>query len=302
MKVALCFLISYDNNLVKEDVWREWIDENKSLFNIYIHYNPKLPITSDWVKDHVIPEHNLQKTSYFHVIPAYLSLLGYAQMHDTENKWFCMLTESCVPVVSPHKFRYMAWKSQEKSVMAWRKAWWNPHLVKRANLRFFTEDMQLGHDPWFILTNDDVKKTLNYPAYNHRNYKLICDGGLANESLFAMIFHQHKTLSNIINTSTHITDWTKPSSSTSPYVFKNGSSKELSFISESITQNKYAFFMRKVNKSFPDDAIRKIIQENIISDSFWEIVKQWICVYSLDALKIAIIIIFASYQYSYLTS
>ena len=67
--------------------------------------------------------------------------------------------------------------------------------------------------------------------------------------------------------------------------------------SETITQNKYAFFMRKVNKSFPDDAIRKIIKENIFADSFWEIVYQWIVFYYLDAFKIAAIIIFVFYQY-----
>jgi hypothetical protein len=33
MKVALCFIISYDHSLNKEDIWREWTEANADIIN-----------------------------------------------------------------------------------------------------------------------------------------------------------------------------------------------------------------------------------------------------------------------------
>tara|TARA_Y100000816_G_scaffold175374_1_gene126291 strand:- start:74437 stop:75312 length:876 start_codon:yes stop_codon:yes gene_type:complete len=268
MKVALCFLINYNNNIVKEEIWKEWITQNKDIIDVFIHYNKELPIKSEWIKMYAIPEKYIEKTSYFHVVPAYMSVLQYAYNKRTDITWFCLLTESCVPIVSPKKFRRIFTNTYNQSILAWRKAWWNVNFHKRANLRYFEENMRLGHDPWFVLKRTDVLRCISYSLTNKRIYNLICQGGLANESLFAIILFQNKKLKDVINQSSHLTDWTNPSSATSPYVFDKGSEKEIALIKTSIENNKYLMFMRKIGNTFPNNKLSVIISEN--DDNFFD--------------------------------
>jgi hypothetical protein len=78
MKVALCFIINYDHILNKEHIWREWINHNKDIINIYFYYKNIDEIKSQWIKEHAIPKENIYKADYFHVMPAYISLLKYS--------------------------------------------------------------------------------------------------------------------------------------------------------------------------------------------------------------------------------
>ena len=38
MKVALCFIISYEHILNKEEIWKTWIESNKDIINVYFYY------------------------------------------------------------------------------------------------------------------------------------------------------------------------------------------------------------------------------------------------------------------------
>ena len=262
MKVALCFLINYNNELKKEQIWRDWIEPNKDIIDVHIHFNKKIPIKSKWIHKHAIPMDFVIDTSYYHVVPAYLAVLQFAYNKNNQTQWFCMLTESCVPIISPDQFRRLFTDNHENTILSWRKAWWNVDFHKRANLRYFKPDMRIGHDPWFVLSRSDVLRIISYPINNQHVYHLICKGGLANESIFAMILHQNNTLEKVINYSSHITDWSKPSSSTSPYVFSKGDTGELQFIKDTIHKNKYAMFLRKIDYTFPDTTIKNIWNNN----------------------------------------
>ena len=134
MKIALCFIINYDHILNKEHIWRKWIEENNDIINVYFYYKDINKIKSQWILQHTIPPSFIQETSYYHVIPAYLSLMTFATNHDKENQWFCLLTDSCCPIISPKKFRYLFYKHYEKTIMKWQKEWWNIDIHKRANL------------------------------------------------------------------------------------------------------------------------------------------------------------------------
>jgi hypothetical protein len=100
---------------------------------------------------------------------------------------------------------------------------------------------------------------LNFIIYNKKIYDTVCHGGLANESLFAIIFKFYNKLENIINETTHLTDWSRMSSSTSPHEFIKGDSSDINFIDKSLKKNKYAIFVRKISNKFPDDILRKYI-------------------------------------------
>ncbi len=260
MKVALCFLISYDHKLKKEKLWIDWIEKNKKLINVYFHYKDKSKIESEWILNHCLPEDSIVETSYYHVVGAYVALLKYAINHDVYNKWFIFLTDSCVPIIQPVKFRDLFYEYSNYSILRWKQAWWDINHHKRANLRYFPARFQLGHDPWFILNRYDVQYILNYFYTNPRECNLICSGGLANESIFAIILRQSNRLeTKVINKSITATNWSQMSSATSPYVFKTGDIAELKFITNFLEKNTFTMFLRKVDSKFPDDILYEFI-------------------------------------------
>ena len=264
MKVALCFIISYDHILNKEAIWRKWIEPNKDIINIYFYYKDLKKIKSPWILKHALPEKLIHDTSYYHVIPAYIGLMQYATNQDSNNKWLCMLTESCCPIISPKRFRYLFFNNYEKSIMSWKPSWWNINVHKRANLALLPQDLRLANDPWFVLKRENVLHILNFVYKQTEVVKTICDGGLANESLFAIILHGYKQLENrksLISAVTHLADWDRMGSSTSPHTFKHANGMDIEFINKNLEKNKYAMFIRKVAPEFPEDILKHYIYE-----------------------------------------
>ena len=284
MKVALCFIISYEHILNKEEIWKKWIEPNKDIINIYFYYKNINKIKSPWIMNHTIPPEYIYETSYFHVIPAYLSILSFAVNHDTSNQWFCLLTDSCCPIVSPRRFRYLFFNYYNKTLLSWKKAWWNVQYHKRANLQHLPSELHLGNDPWFVMKRENVLQTMHFVKTQQPIVKTICDGGLANESLFAIIMcackqlehnglghnglghnglehngFEHNGFSSVISAVTHLTDWSRMSSFTSPHTFKDANNADIKFIDTELEKNKFALFIRKIAPEFPDDVLRNYI-------------------------------------------
>jgi len=264
MKIALCFIINYEHVLHKEEIWKEWIEQNKDIINVYFYYKELKKIKSKWIMKHTIPPNYIQETSYYHVIPAYISIMRFALTNDSTNQWFCMLTDSCCPIISPKKFRHLFYTHYQNSIINWKKAWWNINLHKRANLNKLPKEFHLGNDPWFVIKRENVLHTLHFINRKQEITKTICSGGLANESLFAVILCYYKQLLQngpVISESTHITDWNRMKTSTSPHVFTEGNETDLKFIDVELDKNKYAMFIRKVSPEFPNDILRYYIYE-----------------------------------------
>jgi len=258
MKIALCFIINYNHILNKEQLWREWIEPDKDIINIYFYYKDLKKIKSKWIMEHTIPPSNIYETSYFHIIPAYFSLMNFALNHDNNNQWFCMLTDSCCPIISPKKFRYLFYKYYNKSILNWTPAWWNINFDKRSNLALLPEELRLANDPWFIMKKENVLQCLNFANNHSKISSTICNGGLANESLFAIIMYSYKQLnsSNLISAVSHIADWNRRSSATSPHLFKEADELDIKFIDQSLASEKFAVFIRKIAPEFPNDILR----------------------------------------------
>ena len=51
MKIALCFIISYEHILNKEEIWKEWIQPNKDIINIYFYYKDLKKTRYLWLKN-----------------------------------------------------------------------------------------------------------------------------------------------------------------------------------------------------------------------------------------------------------
>ena len=258
MKVALCFIISYKHILNKEQLWINWIKENQDIINVYFHYKDINLINSPWIKMYTIPPKYIHKTSYYDVVPAYMALLSYAFHHDLENKWFCMLTDSCVPIISPAKFRQLFFEHYQTSLFKWKPAYWNINIHRRANLRLFKKEYWLANDPWFTLSRDHVHKCILFLTIKNDIYQKVNAGGLANESIFAIIlqtFDQLCKQDKLLNEQSTITDWTRMSSPTSPYLFKDATEENINIITKLLKDNPKTMFLRKVDSAFPDQAI-----------------------------------------------
>ena len=258
MKVALCFIISYEHVLNKEQLWINWIKENQDIINVYFHYKDYSKIQSPWIKMYSIPPKYVHPTTYYNVVPAYMSLLTYAFHHDLENKWFCMLTDSCVPIISPAKFRQLFFENYKASIFKWKPAYWNIDIHRRANLRLLQKEYQLANDPWFTLSRAHVHKCIIFLAAKNSIYQLVNEGGLANESIFAIILQTFNELANsssLINSVSTVTDWSRMSSPTSPYLFKDASAENINIISNLLKENPTAMFLRKVDRAFPDHVL-----------------------------------------------
>jgi hypothetical protein len=261
MKVALCFIINYDHILNKEDIWKKWIEPNKDIINVYFYYKDLTKIKSEWILKHAIPSNLIQETSYYYVVPAYLTILNYAYNHNIHNKWFCMLTDSCCPIISPKKFRYLFYKYYNKSIISCKKAWWNITFHSRANLALLPNELHLANDAWFTLKRENVIQCINFVRNKNDFSKLICAGGLANESLFAIILYIYGEIKYIMNCSTHIIDWNRRSSPTSPHIFKDGDKFDIQIIEQTLKENEYTMFIRKISPDFPNKILEKYIYE-----------------------------------------
>ena len=258
-KIALCFIINYEHVLYKEELWREWIEPNKDIINMYFFYKDLKQIKSRWILNHTIPQKNICHTSYYHVIPAYIAILNFALKHDKSNKWFCYLTDSCCPIITPSQFRTLFEIYQNQTIMPYSKAHWNIEFHRRANLALLPKEYHLANDPWFVLTRENAIDIMNFVVNESNMCNLICNGGLANESLFAIILTHFKKIQNVISKTTHMADWLRMSSPTSPHLFKDGDGDDVQFIENFLEKNEFVMFIRKVHPEFPDEILRNYI-------------------------------------------
>jgi hypothetical protein len=153
--------------------------------------------------------------------------------------------------------------------MSWKPAWWNIDFHKRANLAKLPKEFHLANDPWFTLNKEHVLQILTFSNKKKDITKTICNGGLANESLFAIILYCYRQLDlkgPVISAITHITDWNRMASATSPHLFKEANEMDIKFIDSELNKNKYAMFIRKIAPEFPNDIIRQYIYEKYIEE------------------------------------
>jgi hypothetical protein len=134
------------------------------------------------------------------------------------------------------------------------------------------------------MKRENVLQTMKFINDQQTTVKTICDGGLANESLFSIIMCAYKQLDtngSVISAVTHLTDWNRMSSFTSPHTFKDANSQDIKFIDTELDKNKYAMFIRKMAPEFPDDVLRNYIyKKNKNRDDALVIVMPQLYIYS----------------------
>lgn len=276
MKVALCFLISYQHILNQETIWKEWIEENKHFINIYFHYTNYLSIKSSWIRKYIIPKKYIVPTSYYYVSHAYLSILRYAIENDVENEWFIFLTDSCAPICSPTRFRETFFEKYQTSCIGWKPIYWNPYYMNRANLKYISKEYWLSNEPWFILCKLDanyilkewIKSCFIYNKFGKKDViQIVSQGIISNESLFAILLKKCNRLTTNINSISHLYDFKyKPSSPTSPHYFEEDTNEEINHIQNMIIKEPQSLFIRKIGPKFKIKSLKElwIFSDNIL--------------------------------------
>lgn len=264
--IALCFILSYRHVLHKEAFWREWIYPNRDIIHVYFHCKNISKVSSQWIRDHAVPASLTQQTTYTNVVPAYMALLMHALHHDENNQWMCMLTDSCVPIITPDDFRAMYCAYQYKSIIHCQPAYWNIDLHPRGNLKYLHPKYRLANDPWFTLSRNHAQLCILFMQYKQSTYQQIVRGGLGNESLFAIILRttNEDKKGGVMNTSATICDWTRMAGPTSPYFFEFATPENVSRIQAMLAQHPHAMFLRKVSAAFPDTTLQSIAQSRTI--------------------------------------
>jgi hypothetical protein len=101
-KIAFCFLIYDIINI--EEAWNTFfINIDKNLYNIYIHYKTDVPLK--YFNNYKL--NNCINTHYADIslVQAQNKLLQEALLHDLENEHFIFLSNSCIPL-KPFIFIY----------------------------------------------------------------------------------------------------------------------------------------------------------------------------------------------------
>jgi len=143
-------------------------------------------------------------------------------------------------------------------LLKWSPAWWNVFFHSRANLKFLPKYLQLGHDPWFVLTREHVENCFLFLKTQTQMFQKICRGGLANESLFAIILIFMKKDNKIINASSTLTDWGRRSTATSPHLFIPKDEFQDTWVVQNLKrENPWGLFLRKVDKNYSIEKIKK---------------------------------------------
>ena len=94
-KIAFMFLTR--NNLTKPELWYEFLMEGKDKCNIYFHTKEKEKIVQQFVKDNQIKKYVHTKWGTSSVVTASNYLIEEA-LKDETNKYFVLLSETCVPL------------------------------------------------------------------------------------------------------------------------------------------------------------------------------------------------------------
>lgn len=268
--VAFCFLITGD--LTKEHIWREWFDGLEKLqfkYGIVVHcsLSYKNTVKSEWLRQWFLPDECMRPTAWGWLVDAMMSMYDHAvQTYPAE--WYTLHSDSCVPMVSPERFVEIFNKYKQKSFVAYDKIWWNPNVVKRANLRMLPPQMHLVHSQWCIFCHEDLSQMVSLSKTNEQIkniLSMVSSGHTGDESYAAILLLNINRLKNVVKKKTTLVDWKRTPNGNNPYKFDAWTFNDVESVRENRRMNANEYmFMRKVGASFPDSILRRYMFDHEI--------------------------------------
>lgn len=198
MKIALCFLTYGD--LSKPELWKHFSDATDK-YNIYIHNKYSFSgVFNKYCIKKVIPTH------WAHISLVKASLLLFEEAYkNKENKYFILLSDSCIPLYTPEKI-YEKISSQANNIISMtndtRRIY--ERYSKLAYPNFFEKQKFVKQHQWMCLTRDTVKFFLvNDFTHIFGNYSEVPD-----EHYFINIMNKFNI--DYINKSITFVNWEEP--------------------------------------------------------------------------------------------
>ena len=182
-KIAFLFLTVGDINF--PDIWKYYFKNNNDKINIYVH--PKYPekISDDFFKYKVITD--LKDTSWCHITNAIKQLILYALLDDDSNKYFIILSESCLPIKSFNLFYKFLFSNTNninvsyidlvKNNKLFSETITDKHIQTNMNYMKFTK-----HSGWFCISKVHAIQLISHEYYSGLN-KYHC----ADELMFSLL-------------------------------------------------------------------------------------------------------------------
>jgi hypothetical protein len=195
LKIAFMFLTINDvNNPI---IWSKYFPDDKSKYNIYMH--PKNPDeVKSFFKSHII--NDLRPTSWGFIIDAYEALFKTAFNDDINNKYFVIVSESCLPITSFNQFYNFVIKNKYNLIEKWiiRKYDKEARLI---DLKDFPKYKIIKHSAFFVLDRKTINELLHSPSL-----QLFKKMSLGEEFFLSIVYNVSKFKNHIVTYADW--DWT----------------------------------------------------------------------------------------------
>jgi hypothetical protein len=166
-KLAFAFLTKGDH--AQPGIWHAFFSGVPSeLYRIYSH--PKFPenVTTDFLRDNIIPEHVDTRWADVSLVRATLLLVKHA-MNDAAVSHVILISEKCIPI-KPFRSIYMSLTSSNKSVFMYQtKAEMPSKFLHRHRIDMHVPiEKWVHHAQWMVLSRGHAGALLHYdltPAF-----------------------------------------------------------------------------------------------------------------------------------------
>jgi hypothetical protein len=172
----------------------------------------------------------------------------------TNDEWFINLSDTTVPFVSPSHFVEMVKEYHTKTLMTFRKPWWNIWKQNRANLKLFDTEARFGNSEWCAICNEDMKLLISLWEKTDIISKMI-EKPHADESIFSVGLYFGNKHKNVVKKEITVIDWDRmENNDSSPHTFIDNDEEDQEYI-QNMKKDKFYLFIRKIHKDFPDEEI-----------------------------------------------
>ena len=170
--IAICLVIV--DELIHEDIWRQWIDDNNTNANdknyqakLFIHAKNPEKIKSEWVKSHTLKKTYRPEWNSPEVVRAMLAILSDAVKDDSCGR-FVFGTETCLPMYKLQDAGKLLFK-EDKSWLQARKTpesqWESAACFQSVDQSIIPQKYVWKSLPgWIMLTRKHAIEIVRLPA------------------------------------------------------------------------------------------------------------------------------------------
>lgn len=194
-KIAFLFLLTKDPN--KIELWEKYFENiDNELYNVYIH-NDKNNLKKNFLnsKKKIVQS---SPTSWGCIIDAYFQLFRAALHDDRDNKFFVIISESCIPIKSFHNLYNYLIRYNKSLIEVWEKKKYD------TDVRLKTNNNHIKHSAFWILKRNIIEILMK----NEHRLKKIYNRFLVGEEFFLNdVYVNNKN--QFVNRVVTYTDWQK---------------------------------------------------------------------------------------------